>query len=72
MLHWLYEDGGVALQRQFRDETAGIVSMPLFIRTAEVFLHSRKAVRTLADMKGLKLRSAGAWLDMAREMGQRR
>ena len=69
MLHWLYEAGGIDLQRQFRDETAGIISMPLFIRTAEVFLHSRKPVRTLADLKGLKLRSAGAWLDMAREMG---
>ncbi|WP_374449083.1 TRAP transporter substrate-binding protein DctP [Stella sp.] len=69
MLHWLYEAGGAQMQRQFRDETAGIVSLPLFIRTAEVFLHSRKPVRTLADMKGLKLRTAGAWLDMAKEMG---
>ena len=51
--------GGVELQRQFRDETAGVVSMPLFIRTAEVFLHSRKPVRTLADLQGLKIRTAG-------------
>lgn len=69
MLHWLYEGGGAQMQRQFRDETAGIVSIPLFIRTAEVFLHSRKPVRTLADLKGLKLRTAGAWLDMSKEMG---
>ncbi|MGE0724867.1 MAG: TRAP transporter substrate-binding protein DctP [Alphaproteobacteria bacterium] len=69
MLHWIYEAGGAEMQRQFRDETAGVVSLPLFIRTAEVFLHSRKPVRTLADLKGLKLRTAGAWLDMAKEMG---
>ena len=69
MLHWIYEAGGLELQKKFRDETAGVVSLPLFIRTAEVFLHSRKPVRTLADMKGLKLRTAGAWLDMARDMG---
>ncbi|MBM3571037.1 MAG: C4-dicarboxylate ABC transporter substrate-binding protein [Alphaproteobacteria bacterium] len=69
MLHWLYEAGGMELQRKFRDETMGIVSLPLFIRTAEVFLHSRKPVRTLADLKGLKLRTAGSWLDMAKEMG---
>jgi len=69
MLHWIYEGGGLALWRQFRDETAGVVSLPCFIRTAEVFLHSRKPVRTLADLKGLKLRTAGAWLEMSRQMG---
>ncbi|HVL59008.1 MAG TPA: TRAP transporter substrate-binding protein DctP [Burkholderiaceae bacterium] len=69
MLHWIFEGGGAELQRQFRDETEGIVSLPLFIRTAEVFLHSRKPVKTLADLKGLKLRTAGAWLEMARDLG---
>jgi len=69
MLHWLYEAGGAQLQRQYRDEKDGVVSMPLFIRTAEVFLHSRKPVKTLADLKGLKLRTAGAWLEMAKDLG---
>ena len=69
MLHWIYEAGGYDLQLKFRDQTAGVVSIPLFIRTAEVFLHSRKPVRTLADLNGLKLRTAGAWLDMAKSMG---
>lgn len=69
MLHWMYEGGGVELQRKFRADTADVVSIPLFIRTAEVFLHSRKPVRTLADLKGLKLRTAGAWLEMAKELG---
>jgi TRAP-type mannitol/chloroaromatic compound transport system substrate-binding protein len=69
MLHWMYEAGGVELQRQFRDETAGVVSMPLFIRTAEVFVHSRKPVKTLADLQGLKIRTAGAWLDMLKTLG---
>src|SRR5688500_10829537 len=69
MLHWIYEGGGLEMQQKFRDETEGIVSMPLFIRTAEVFLHSRKPVKTLADLKGLKLRTAGAWLEMSKELG---
>jgi TRAP-type mannitol/chloroaromatic compound transport system substrate-binding protein len=69
MLHWLYEAGGTDLQRQFRDEKFGIISMPLFIRTAEVFLHSRKPVKTLADLKGLKMRTAGAWIEMSKELG---
>ncbi len=69
MLHWLYEAGGAEMWAQFRDEKFGVVSMPLFIRTAEVFLHSRKPVRTLADLQGLKLRTAGAWLEMAKDLG---
>lgn len=69
MLHWIYESGGLEMQRQFRDDTEGVYSTVLFIRTAEVFLHSRKPVKSLADLKGLKLRTAGAWLEMAKELG---
>jgi TRAP-type mannitol/chloroaromatic compound transport system substrate-binding protein len=69
MLHWIYEAGGLEMQRQFRDDTEGVYSTVVFIRTAEVFLHSRKPVKTLADLKGLKLRTAGAWLEMAKELG---
>ena len=69
MLHWLYEAGGAELQRQFREESQGVISMPLGARTAEAFLHSRKAVKSLADLKGLKLRTAGAWLEMAKDLG---
>lgn len=69
MLHWLYRGGGAELQAEFRMETMGLVSMPLFIRTAEVFLHSRKPVRSLEDLSGLRLRTAGAWLEMAKTLG---
>lgn len=69
MLHWLYRGGGVELQAEWRMDKFGVVAMPLFIRTAEVFLHSRKPVRTLEDLKGLKLRTAGAWLEISRGMG---
>ncbi|MEX0695399.1 MAG: TRAP transporter substrate-binding protein DctP [Rhodospirillales bacterium] len=69
MLHWIYEGGGLQLWRDFRMEEAGVVSMPLFIRTAEAFLHSRKPVRTMDDLKGLKLRTAGAWLEISKSMG---
>ncbi len=69
MLHWLYEGGGLQMWRDFRMEKFGVVSMPLFIRTAEAFLHSRKPVRTMADLNGLKLRTAGAWLEISKSMG---
>jgi TRAP-type mannitol/chloroaromatic compound transport system substrate-binding protein len=69
MLHWLYTAGGAELQREYREEVFGVVSLPVFLRPCEVFLHSRKPVRTLADLQGLKIRTAGAWLDMAKELG---
>ncbi len=69
MLHWLYQGGGAELQREFREEEFGVVSFPMFIRTAEVFLHSREPVRTLEDLQGLKIRTAGAWLGMLEELG---
>jgi TRAP-type mannitol/chloroaromatic compound transport system substrate-binding protein len=69
MLHWLYRAGGAEMQAEWRDETFNLVSMPLFIRTSEVFLHSRKPVRTLDDLAGLKLRTAGAWLQISEGMG---
>lgn len=69
MLHWLYKAGGTELQAEWRDDKFDLVSMPLFIRTAEVFLHSRKPVQTLEDLQGLKLRTAGAWLEISKGMG---
>ena len=33
MLHWIYEAGGLGMQRQFRDDTEGVYSTVLFIRT---------------------------------------
>ncbi len=69
MLHWLYEAGGLEMWADFRMEKFGVVSMPMFIRTAEAFLHSRKPVRSLADLKGLKIRTAGAWLEISKSLG---
>lgn len=69
MAHWLYAAGGAELQREFNDERFDVVSFPCFMRTAEAFLHSRKPVRTLADLRGLKFRTAGAWLEISKKLG---
>ena len=69
MLHWIYEGGGLEMWQEFNDEKFGIVSFPCFTRTAEAFLHSRKAVKTLEDLKGLKFRTAGAWLEISKGLG---
>jgi len=68
-LHWLYEGGGADMQKEYRDEVFGVVSIPLGARTAEAFLHSNKPVKTMEDMQGLKLRTAGAWLEITQDMG---
>ncbi|HJP20741.1 MAG TPA: TRAP transporter substrate-binding protein DctP [Alphaproteobacteria bacterium] len=68
-IHWLYEGGGKELWAQWRDEKFGVVGFPCGIRTAEAFLHSRKAVRTMADLKGLKFRTAGAWQAISKQLG---
>lgn len=69
MLHWLYEAGGVELWKEWREEKFGVVAIPAYTRTAEVFLHSHKPIKTLQDLKGLKLRTTGAWLEIAKDLG---
>lgn len=69
MLHWIYEGGGLKLWRDFNEEKFGLISFPCFTRTAEAFLHSRKPVKTLDDLAGLKFRTAGAWLDISKGLG---
>jgi len=69
MLHWIYEAGGLEMWQQYNEERFGVISLPCFTRTAEAFLHSRKAVKTLDDLKGLKFRTAGAWLEISKGLG---
>ncbi len=60
MLHWLYEAGGAGhaapVPRRDRRHRLDACSSSAPPRS---FLHSRKPVKTLADLKGLKLRTAG-------------
>ncbi len=69
MFHWLYQGGGLELYQEFRKAEFKVFSTPCGILPREMGLHSRKKVQTLADFKGLKLRTAGAWAEIAAEMG---
>jgi TRAP-type mannitol/chloroaromatic compound transport system substrate-binding protein len=66
---WLYEAGGAKLWAEYRMEKFGVVSMPCGVFPSEVFLHSKKKVTNLADYKGLKQRTAGAWAEIGGNLG---
>lgn len=69
LLAWLYVGGGAEQLADWRKKKFGIVSIPLGARSAEVFLHSRKPIRTLEDLKGTKVRTTGAWIEISRSLG---
>lgn len=69
MLHWLFEGDGEKLWVDLRRETMDLHSVVSGVGPTELFMNSNKPVRTLADLKGLKMRTAGAWADILKELG---
>jgi TRAP-type mannitol/chloroaromatic compound transport system substrate-binding protein len=69
LLHWIYAGGGLDLWRQWRMEKFGVVGMPCGSHSDEIHMHSRKPIRTIEDLKGLKLRTSGAWAEIATNLG---
>jgi TRAP-type mannitol/chloroaromatic compound transport system substrate-binding protein len=47
----------------------GVVAFPCGMRPTEVFLHSHKPVRKLDDLKGMKIRTVGAWAEILPKLG---
>ncbi|UTV87837.1 C4-dicarboxylate ABC transporter substrate-binding protein [Cobetia amphilecti] len=66
---WMYEGGGVELYEAFRREVFGVVAFPCSTLGTEIFLHSSKKVQTLEDFQGLRLRTSGAWAEIASRLG---
>ena len=69
LMMWLYQAGGAELQFEYRMEKFGVASIPCGIFPTEIFLHSKKRIQNLEDFKGLKMRTAGAWAEIAGNMG---
>lgn len=66
---WMYKGGGLELWQQWRQEEFDVISYPCAILGTDIFLHSTKRIQTLEDFQGLKLRTAGAWADIASRLG---
>jgi len=66
---WLWYAGGAELSNEFRQEMFGVVGIPCGIFPTEIFLHSKKKIQNLEDFKGLKMRTAGAWAEIAGSLG---
>ncbi|MBB3063833.1 MULTISPECIES: TRAP transporter substrate-binding protein DctP [Limibacillus] len=68
-LLWLYNEGGAELWKEWRMELSDVVAIPCGVLETEIFLHSHKPVRTLEDYQGMKVRTSGAWAEIAANMG---
>jgi TRAP-type mannitol/chloroaromatic compound transport system substrate-binding protein len=69
MLIWLYKEGGRQQWEKFRRDKMGLHMILAGIGTTEIFAHSHKPIRTVADLQGLKIRSSGAWADILKTFG---
>ena len=68
-LHWYLKGGGIELMKEWRKEKFDVEAIFCGISPREIFLHSRKSVKTLADYKGMKVRTSGAWAEIAQTLG---
>jgi TRAP-type mannitol/chloroaromatic compound transport system substrate-binding protein len=69
MAHWYFRGGGAELLMDWRMEKFGVASIPCGSQPPEVFLHTHRKVASLADYKGIKVRTSGAWAEIAQTMG---
>ena len=66
---WLLNGNGTELWKIWREEKFGVAIVPCGVLESEIFMHSHKPVRTVEDMKGLKLRTSAHWAEIAPMMG---
>ena len=69
MIHWMFRGGGADLLMEWRLDKFDIASIPCGSAPPEVFMHSHKRVASLADYEGMKVRTSGAWAEIAQTLG---
>jgi len=68
-MHWIYYGEGGELWRAFRRDKGNFAISPTGVSPTEIFLHSNKRVASLDDLKGMKIRTTGAWADILKQLG---
>jgi len=69
MMNWIFEGGGEQLWTDFRRQTMGLQPIIAGGVPTEIFLHSHRPIRTIEDLKGMRIRTAGAWADILQTFG---
>lgn len=67
--NWLVQGGGIELWQEFKHDVQGTHPLLCGMSGTEVFMHSHRRVQTLADLKGLRYRTAGAAADVLKALG---
>ena len=68
-LVWLYHGGGLEILQDIYKNKFNAMVFPFGLFTAEVFLFANKDIKTLDDLKGLKMRASGLRADVMQSLG---
>ena len=68
-LHWIFYGEGGKLWRAFRRDKGNFAISPVGVSPTEIFLHSHRKITSLDDLKGMKIRTTGAWADILKDLG---
>lgn len=68
-MHWYVGADGTDLLVEFRHKTQQLHPLLTGMGSTEFFLHSHKPVKSIADLKGMKIRTAGPWADILQMVG---
>ena len=66
---WYYLGGGEKIFKTLFSKYYGLYPLPTYGATAEVWLYSNKEIKTLEDLKKLKMRAAGVRGDVLSKLG---
>src|SRR5262245_29658515 len=64
---WLFQGGGLKHWTDFRRGAMNLHPIISSVAPTEIFAHSHRPIRTAEDLKGLKIRTTGAWAAMLKD-----
>lgn len=68
-VHWLYKAGGADMLMDWNMDVFGVAAVACSSAPREIHMHSHKRIETLADYKGTKMRTSGAWAEIGETLG---